>query len=342
MDTIRSVAILLVVLAHSVNAYGAPKYLAGLQFGGTGVDLFFILSGWLLGGQLFKEASTGRVNVTRFWIRRWMRTLPAYYVVLITLSFQQYLKNPDFSIPLSYLTFTQNYVGTLSYFSISWSLCVEEQFYLIIAPIIAVLANTPRKHTTAALITLMALPFIFRSLNLYNGDQETHIRLDMCVAGVFLAHICHSYKNLWQLIAKQAKCLAFVGLVMYLFIFLSRYNPEWGIPRNPDKWYLIIAFSGWIILANSDSYWREKLYFPFSHYIATRSYSLYLLHVEALAIMKRYGSELTFPLFLIITLILGLLMAEILHQLIEKPFMDLREKITKKPYKKGLTYPEKN
>jgi peptidoglycan/LPS O-acetylase OafA/YrhL len=58
--------------------------------------------------------------------------------------------------------------------------------------------------------------------------------------------------------------------------------------------------------------------------------------------MKRYGSELTFPLFLIITLILGLLMAEILHQLIEKPFMDLREKITKKPYKKGLTYPEKN
>ena len=55
MDVLRAAAILLVIIGHSVLSYGSPSNLAPFQFGGTGVDLFFVLSGWLLGGQLFKE-----------------------------------------------------------------------------------------------------------------------------------------------------------------------------------------------------------------------------------------------------------------------------------------------
>jgi peptidoglycan/LPS O-acetylase OafA/YrhL len=67
-----------------VLSYGSPSYLAPLQFGGTGVDLFFLLSGWLIGSQLFTEKQkSSTIDVKRFWIRRWMRTMPAYFVVLL-------------------------------------------------------------------------------------------------------------------------------------------------------------------------------------------------------------------------------------------------------------------
>lgn len=79
MDFLRAVAILLVILAHTSLSYGRFPSLVPLQFGGTGVDLFFVLSGWLLGCQLFKELNKhNTINIKRFWVRRWMRTLPAY------------------------------------------------------------------------------------------------------------------------------------------------------------------------------------------------------------------------------------------------------------------------
>ena len=326
MDLLRAAAILLVILAHTILSYGAPAYLAPWQLGGTGVDLFFVLSGWLLGCQLFKEAATsGRIDIKKFWIRRWMRTLPAYYVVLIPSIFQRYLTKDNIDFPWEYFVFIQNYDYPLHFFSISWSLCVEEQFYLLIAPLLAFLTLLNKKNTTALLILLLIAPYCFRELGWYSHPNETHVRIDSCVAGVFLAHIHYQYRDLWNKLSAYAVPLMIISIMLYASYFVARYNPHMGI-HDPNNLVLALIFGIWVMAANADNSWRRFLYIPGAYHIATRSYALYLLHPEVLALMKRLLIDVPFVVYLIMSLAGSLILSEILYRLVEKPIMDVREK----------------
>lgn len=326
MDLLRAIAILLVLFAHTILSYGAPSSLAPLQLGGTGVQLFFLLSGWLLGSQLFKEAErTGNIDIKKFWARRWMRTLPAYYAVLIASVLQRYLTKENVVFPWEYFVFIQNYDQYLQFFYISWSLCVEEQFYLLIAPLIAILTKTNRYTTTLTLVTLLLLPSVFRSLGWYDSMSETHVSIDCCVMGVLLAQIYHQYSNVWSSASRYATPLAVVGLIFYVMFYAGRYFPELGI-TDPDQLVLAILFSTWVLAANSQASSIHRLKIPGAYYIATRSFALYLLHPEVLALLKRYCLDLPFIAYLCLALICSALLAEALYRVIEKPFMDAREK----------------
>lgn len=325
MDLLRAVAILLVILAHTVLSYGAPDYIAPLQFGGTGVDLFFVLSGWLLGGLLFKEAEKyGQIDVKRFLLRRWMRTIPAYYAVLALSISQRYLTKDDVTFPWEYFVFLQNYNDPIEFFNISWSLGVEEQFYLLIAPLLFLLTQKNKKTTTITLLVMLAFPVILRQMELYNHMKETHVRLDGCIFGVFLAHIYHQYRNMWSKIARYAPYLALISVLAYILFFVGRYYPQLGI-NDPDKLLLAALFGMLVIAANADSRWSNRLYIPGAYYIATRSYSLYLLHPEVLALLKRLFLELPFFIYLSLALVGSFMVAEVLYRCIEKPIMDYRE-----------------
>ena len=326
MDSLRSVAILLVILAHTVLSYGAPEHLAPLQLGGTGVDLFFVLSGWLLGGLLFREAAkNGRIDIKRFWMRRWMRTLPAYYAVLFVSIGQRYLTRENVAFPWEFLVFFQNYDAPIKFFSVSWSLCVEEQFYLLIAPLLGLLTRTSRRTTTVCLLSLLLLPFVFRELLWYRSYYETHVRLDCCVAGVFLAHVHHQYKHLWARLTGLAPHMAVAALLAYGLFFVARYNRAWGIP-DPDKLLLAVIFGAFVLVANASDLWRDRLYFPGAYYIATRSYALYLLHPEVLALLRRFGTGIPFVPYFAIAVVGSLTISEVLYRCVEKPTMDSRER----------------
>ncbi len=328
MDLLRAVAILLVILAHTVLSYGAPEHLAPLQLGGTGVDLFFVLSGWLLGGLLFKElGKTGNIDIKRFWIRRWMRTLPAYYAVLILSVCQRYLTKDNVDFPLEYFVFLQNYNYPLSFFTISWSLCVEEQFYLMIAPLLCFLALAGKRAATATLLIMLLLPFLFRRMDWYGSLEETHVRLDCCVAGVLLAQIYHQYRYIWLKITKFAPQVLFGCIFVYFLFFVGRYYPQLGI-KDPDKLFLAVLFGGLVLVANANSYWSNKLYMPGAYYIATRSYALYLLHPEMLALLKRFLIHIPFLQYFSLAVVGSLVLAEILYRFLEKPIMDYREKLS--------------
>ena len=328
MDFLRAVAILLVVLAHSVLAYGAPSYIAPLQLGGIGVDLFFVLSGWLLGSQLFKEAaSTGKVDIKRFWVRRWMRTLPAYYVVLVLSVAQQYINSVDFSFPWQYFIFIQNYEEKLTFFSISWSLCVEEQFYLFIAPFVGLLCLKDKRYTTVGLILLLVLPSIGREMAwLTDRYAPTHLAFDCCIMGVLLAQIRHQYQSLWENLVKYSIPLSIISLFIFIMYFVGRYNPSLGL-GEPSNLLLGFVFGSWVVLANANDTWRNKFCFPSVNYIATRSYGIYLLHPEALAVLKRLNLDINFVFYFVIALLGSILLSEVLYRMIEKPVMDARENL---------------
>lgn len=326
MDLLRASAIMLVLLGHVVLSYGAPSHLAPLQFGGTGVDLFFVLSGWLLGCQLFKELKhNNKVDIRKFWSRRWMRTIPAYYAVLIFSVTQQYLTKENFSFPWEYFVFVQNYYYPLEFFSISWSLSVEEQFYLAIAPLVAFSAKLKTPIRTLILLTVLILPLIFRLLGWCNNYQETHVRWDGCVMGVLLAHLYYSYPVFWKKLTRIAPILAATALLMYLYNFYAHWDHSLPF-RNPDKLLLAFMFGSWVLLANSDKAWANNLYLPGAQYIATRSYAMYLLHPEALALLNKFALGTPFIIYLALTLVITLIMSELLYRIVEKPSMDIREK----------------
>lgn len=312
MDFLRSVAIISVLLAHTVLGFGAPEILAPLQLGGIGVDLFFVLSGWLLGGQLFKEMESGSINVRRFWTRRWVRTLPAYYVVLILTVAQQWLTKENPASSWRYFLFIQNYDYPLEIFSVSWSLAVEEQFYLLIAPFFAFSLFMRPNTRLLSLLLCLAFPSIFRQLGWFESTIETHIRLDGCIMGVLLAALKFQHSIIWRKIIRVSGVLAGLGLILIILFFYQRWFP---IAWLGEPGYLVRAliFGSWVIFANSSSIAGYKLYFPGSYYIATRSYSIYLLHPDAIAIINRLPFELPFSLYLSIIFMLSLLAAEFLY-----------------------------
>jgi peptidoglycan/LPS O-acetylase OafA/YrhL len=327
LDLLRAIAILMVFTGHTVLSYGAPSHLVPLQLGGTGVDLFFVLSGWLIGYQLFKELKKhNNIDIKRFWIRRWFRTLPAYYAVLTLTIAQQYLTKDNVVFPIEHLFFIQNYKENLSLFTISWSLCVEEQFYLFIAPFVVLLTKVSNNKRTLLLIILMLLPSIFRALNWYQDTAETHVRWDCCVMGVLLANIYYNHTALWEKLLKIATPLASLSLVIYLSFYYFKWFPI-GYMFEPSKLLLAFMFGSWILWANNTHVTFYKPLNSIIYYISTRSYAIYLLHTDALAVCKRLISEQYFILYIIAAFIISCLAAEVLYRCIEKPIMDMRSKV---------------
>jgi peptidoglycan/LPS O-acetylase OafA/YrhL len=325
MDFLRSCAVLFVVTAHAELAHVGPSGDRYFGMGGTGVDLFFVLSGYLLGHQLFSELrETGRIDVGRFWIRRWMRTLPAYYVMLSLTTLWLIARQKTALISPSYFVFLQNYLTDLPYYSITWSLCVEEHFYLAIAPALLLSA----RHRAAGWLVaafFLILPLACRSMSWYGSPDETHVRWDGCALGVLIALAKVWFPDLWGFLAKLAPALATVGLLAFLQAGLARIYPTkfLGIP-DPIAWSLI--YGSWVLLANSSPFWSERFRVVGARYLAERSYAVYLLHPEILALSRRMPS-LPFPLHLAATVLLSLAVAEILFRFVERPINELREKL---------------
>ena len=150
LDIVRSIAILAVVLAHSseflLRLANAPCIGNGIRgfvnfvspLGSLGVELFFVLSGFLIGNILIKtfisSDSFSWQDVRGFWIRRWFRTLPLYWLIL-TVNIIMYrimdLRSHEMNKALDYF-FIQNlwYPHPIYFFGEAWSLSVEEWFYL--------------------------------------------------------------------------------------------------------------------------------------------------------------------------------------------------------------------
>lgn len=200
----RGMAIILVLFRHQFLFSFTEK------MGWIGVDLFFVLSGFLVSGLLFKEyLRFGYIQPKRFLIRRGFKIYPIYYlfylVYLIPIIMDH---NYNIRFILSDLTFTQNYIHGWGYaYAASWSLAVEEHFYFGFAILLWIsLRNNYVKlkvesnlkgssRVEVFIYSTMILCLIFRvlsNLTPYNYARNftmTHLRIDSLLAGVLISYL---------------------------------------------------------------------------------------------------------------------------------------------------------
>src|SRR5882724_1749790 len=147
LDLLRALAVIVVVIYHAaLFGFKLPGRVD--RFGWIGVDLFFVLSGYLIGGQLLAPlAREQSIKLGRFFARRVLRIMPAYFVILaVYFLLPSWREYPDMAQPLwKFLLSVQNIAlhgGTA--FSHAWSLAVEDQFYLALPFILLFAVRWPR------------------------------------------------------------------------------------------------------------------------------------------------------------------------------------------------------
>jgi peptidoglycan/LPS O-acetylase OafA/YrhL len=366
LDLMRAIAILMVLFGHCVwilpNSNSLFHQMMVLS-GFLGVEVFFILSGFLIGKILYdlylKEDFT-LSKVFYFLKRRWYRTLPNYFLVLLVDIGIAYIVG--YAIPnlwnyfmfvlWKYFLFFQNYNTTmLTFFPESWSLAVEEHAYIVL-PLFLFLAAwlfKPKNKSRFFLIAVLALIFIFFCAKIHYQFTTTNTtlaqwnvslkavvlyRLDSIFIGVLCSWIYCNYKSFWQ----TNKPIFFViGISIFIFQFVAIGYFRLMIDAYPFLWnvlYLPMVSIGVACFLPVLSDWKVETAFyqkPIV-FISVVSYSVYLLHYSVvLQLLKHYVSydaQNTFQLlgFVFVYVLLTFFLSYLLYRFYEKPLMDLRDK----------------
>jgi peptidoglycan/LPS O-acetylase OafA/YrhL len=359
LDILRACAILLVLVSHSrfylkESLFGTEKY---LSLGGFfGVELFFVLSGFLIGGLLIKQIEEGgsRFNfhsVRIFWIRRWFRTLPNYYFILmINVVILSVATGAVVFDPL-YLLFLQNLLwplrGQMNYDQ-SWSLSVEEWFYLLLPVIILIVFFFVRSTKKALLIIIVSsiciLP-LFKYLYLVLAEHFGKgalinistfraialLRLDSIMFGVLIAYISFFFKP-W--LTKQQKNLLFIGCVLIAILIFYNWSliQQDSVSVSPFALIAIqtvVSLSFTLIIPFFNGLRNVSTRFRFLTQFITLtsvvSYSLYLIHYS---IVIPFVATLQIPMLLqfVIFWILSYLLSILNYHYFENPMTKLRER----------------
>jgi peptidoglycan/LPS O-acetylase OafA/YrhL len=232
-DILRGLAILLVPAWHINNDNLPDAFTTWVQpYGWMGVDIFFVLSGYLIGTELLKPVSAGGTPDLRvFYLKRCLRILPVFWLILAVYVFVPGLREGATMAPLwRFATFTLNFgldIRTMRTFSHAWSLCVEEHFYLVLPVLILGLHRVRRPWLPAVLFALViiggmvlrhslwlewqargALTFDFMRTLYY----PSYTRLDGLVFGVAMAALRLFHRGGWDRFARPELTLP-VGLL---------------------------------------------------------------------------------------------------------------------------------
>lgn len=336
LDIMRAFSIWLVLLQHGgINIHG----LAPLKIGGIGVEIFFVLSGFLIGGILFREIDKGNSilqTLKVFWIRRWLRVLPLYYAVLL-FKFIFIDQSIGFNI-FYYILFLQNNFYGIDYFGVSWSLVIEEWFYLF-APIFLLLVTTFFKADKTVFISMimfiicviiLRLIYVFHGNIPYEGvNGNFPFRFDSLFIGVIFAFIKHKK---WKLYDKASSPKVFaLGVILfvgYIFYYWTLAYPENMInqvwfPRTLGFFILPFAISLTIpfisnLKLQTDKNLPTKIFYLFINTTSILTYSIYLIHP--------FIYSLKFNL--ITSILITYLFCWFTYTYFEKPILKYRDKIT--------------
>ncbi|MBI4955717.1 MAG: acyltransferase [Myxococcales bacterium] len=327
-----------------------------------GMDLFFVLSGFLIGSILLRSLrQSGTQDLRRFYVRRIFRTFPSYYVVLTILA----LTLPLTALQRQHLVFEYTYLTNFLplhrpqvIMFWGWSLALEEQFYLAVPILFFVLHRMKSERArivllvvlwAAALVVRLSIYFAFRPWNdfiLYGAVYfRTYTRFDTLVMGILLAFVEQRYRSeigAWLRHPLHRAILGVTALTcLWLLLRPGIFGPNhvqlvhiftWGTVTS------VMYFCLLLLLLHGDGWVHRALALPVFRRTATLGYGVYLVHIPLIdqvlvpvahwAVERGVSLTLFWPVALAAVLAASFAIGYALHVLVEKPSLRLRERLS--------------
>jgi peptidoglycan/LPS O-acetylase OafA/YrhL len=313
LDLLRTAAILGVSLAHGFDVIYPHFYQLGLlgHGGFYGVELFFVLSGFLIGQILIRAGPKlgSAEGLGGFYVRRWCRTLPLYWLFIainVGLEILLYQHRLGVGDILGHAFFLCNIAAHhITFIPESWSLAVEEWFYLLFPAALA-LGLRLRGKFTPVLLTVAVLFYLFstgaRLLTAGNPGYEWSgaprvlvvNRFDALMTGVLAAWLSVRYAAGWR---RHARVCAVLGGLLAVAMYATLWRPEGAFVTNAHDsffartWRFNLVSLGFALLLPAASGWtlvRETWWSVPTRKIALWSYSIYLIHQPLIHLLRHY------------------------------------------------------
>lgn len=354
LDLLRAIAILWVLFFHGlVLGIGTPfPFIA--RSGWMAVDLFFVLSGYLIALQLFSSFDRAEPGAVRkFYLRRAFRILPAYGVVVALYAWlPAWRESPGMQPAWQFLTFTQNFLIDYQHniaFSHAWSLCVEEHFYLLFPWLAWGALRLGSARLVAGFIAAIALGGVALRLWLWRHTLDggavlasepwrfvetvyypTTVRCDGLLVGVTLAAIRVFRPAWWQRAAAHPARVGALGaavLALAIAVALPRTTEAAVVFGYP---LLAVGFGLLLVTAASPGSVLSRVAIPGARWLATITFSTYLTHKMTWAVLRDHFPALVPPGTAQAFFVYGgsaLLVGGLLYLAVEKPFLLLRQRL---------------
>lgn len=340
LDWVRGIAILLVIDYHAItlptnNSLARANQFVGNRIGWMGVDLFFVLSGFLVGGLLIQEITkTGHIRVSRFLVRRMLKIWPAYYFYVI---FQIVLRrHPLHTFLWQNVLNIQNYAGTS--LSHTWSLAVEEHFYLLLPFTLFWIyrKQSLRARIESILISVCATVLCIRIASfLIAGPEhlqwETHARLDSLLFGVLLSHIMYASRERFDSLLRHRLILAALSICVFGIALLTT-GYETAYMSTVGYTVNYICFAALMLLVYGYHGWLNQTYlYRVVAWIGRYSYGIYLWHLsvrEPLAhLAKRLPGSIAWLALILAQYAAAIVLGVLVTKLVEFPVLRLRDRL---------------
>jgi len=326
--------------------------------GWIGVDLFFVLSGFLVSGLLFQEyLKAGKINGKLFLIRRGFKIYPTFWVVLVLNIFYMHYKQKPIELNqvLAELFFVQNFFDSIM--GISWSLAIEEHFYffLILLAIMAVKNDWIQKRRVVVnfcifvLLACLSLRTVVNSLNPFNEWTHlfpTYLRIDSLIFGVLISWFYHfEFKTYLNFIRAKKYLLLLLTIIGIAFPFI--FTIDSPIMNTVGLSFLYIAFGGILCFAERSNHLKSKFFKPLA-FVGRYSYAIYLVHLilgPAAANFFRIHVFINPNLEWInkaIYLLSNMTGGILISFMVEQPFLKIRDRYFPKPVPKSPLHAKQN
>lgn len=361
LDHLRSVAIVLVLMYH-YRAFRHPAWIDNIgRFGWTGVDLFFVLSGFLIASQLFKEIENKQtISLKTFYIKRFFRIIPPYGVTLLLYFIFPFFREREALPPVwKFISFTQNFgldVIDQGTFSHAWSLCIEEQFYLLL-PLSLLMVKRIKLFQYLAVLIILLIPFslVLRFfmwnqflISVDSNSMEfwrlwymkiyypTYTRLDGLGIGVLIGYLMRHSSVFKRFVYHHGNKLFFLGLVL-LGVSFWVCNEQGSKEASVFGFTLVAVSYGILVMsAVSESSFLSRCRCYATTQLAALSYAIYLSHKGIIHMVQsgldNLGIQTSDNISLMICFFACIAGGVLYRFLIEKPFSRLKYKLLNANY----------